>query len=78
MGGALATLAAHSFAVKAQSEGARPATSCYTFGAPRTGNHAWAAEYEDLVPDTWHIINDQVCPYSPQPGSSLKSQLHQG
>ena len=34
---------------------------CYTFGAPRTGNHTWAREYEELVPDTWHIINDQVC-----------------
>lgn len=28
--------------------------------APRTGNDVWAREYEQLVPDTWHIINDQV------------------
>ena len=34
--------------------------SCYTFGAPRTGNHAFAREYNEAVPDTWGIINDQV------------------
>ena len=34
--------------------------SCYTFGAPRTGNHAFAHEYNEGVPDTWGIINDQV------------------
>ncbi len=34
--------------------------SCYTFGAPRTGNHAFAREYNAAVPDTWSIINDQV------------------
>ena len=34
--------------------------SCYTFGAPRTGNHAFAHEYNELVPDTWGIINDQA------------------
>ena len=34
---------------------------CYTFGAPRVGNCAWAAEYEGLVPSTFHVINDQVC-----------------
>ena len=36
--------------------------SCYTFGAPRTGNHAFAREYNEAVPDTWGIINDQVGP----------------
>jgi hypothetical protein len=36
--------------------------SCYTFGAPRTGNHAFAREYNKAVPDTWGVINDQV-PY---------------
>ena len=34
--------------------------SCYTFGAPRTGNHAFAKEYNAAVPDTWSVINDQV------------------
>lgn len=34
--------------------------SVYTFGAPRAGNHAFAKVYEAAVPDTWHVINDQV------------------
>jgi hypothetical protein len=34
--------------------------SVYTFGAPRVGNHAFARQYEAAVPDTWHVINDQV------------------
>lgn len=33
---------------------------CYSFGAPRTGNHAFAKEYNKMVPDTWAVINDQV------------------
>ena len=33
---------------------------CYTFGAPRTGNHAFATDYNHVVPDTWSIINDQA------------------
>ena len=33
---------------------------CYTFGAPRVGNQAWASECGDLVPATFHVINDQV------------------
>lgn len=39
---------------------ARPVwLSVYTFGAPRTGNHAFAREYGQLVPDSWSVINDQ-------------------
>lgn len=34
--------------------------SCYSFGAPRTGNHAFAKDYNKMVPDTWSIINDQA------------------
>ena len=29
-------------------------------GAPRTGNHAFARVYMQHVPDTWHMINNQV------------------
>ncbi|KAK9823875.1 hypothetical protein WJX72_006114 [[Myrmecia] bisecta] len=38
-----------------------PAASLHvtTFGAPRTGNHAFAREYILAIPDTWHIINDR-------------------
>ena len=60
LGGALATLAAHSFATRALELGAQPAVTCYTFGSPRAGNPAFAREYTQLVPDTWHVINDQV------------------
>ena len=35
------------------------AVQCYTFGAPRTGNHAFAAELKRMVPDSWAVINDQ-------------------
>jgi hypothetical protein len=58
LGGALAVLAAHEL----QRELGLPSEhlSVYTFGAPRTGNHAYAAEYAAAVPDTWHTINNQV------------------
>ena len=55
LGGALATLAAQDL----QAEFRFPQLYCYTFGAPRTGNHAFAAESTRLVPETWHVINDQ-------------------
>lgn len=32
----------------------------YTYGAPRAGNHRFAHTYMRAVPDTWHIIHDQV------------------
>ena len=56
LGGALATLAAHDL----QAEFGFPHLHCYTFGAPRTGNHAFAAETSRLVPETWHVINDRA------------------
>ena len=31
---------------------------CYTFGAPRTGNHTFAHMYDSAVPETWHVINN--------------------
>ena len=40
LGGALASLAAHKFAVTARQKGANPGIACYTFGAPRTGKPA--------------------------------------
>lgn len=33
---------------------------CYTFGAPRVGNPAFAKEYDELVQDSWSIVNDQA------------------
>ena len=56
LGGALATLAAHDL----QAEFRFPRLHCYTFGAPRTGNHAFAAQTSRMVPETWHVINDRA------------------
>jgi predicted lipase len=36
------------------------ALSVYTFGAPRVGNHAFAREFSERVPQLWNVINDQV------------------
>ena len=61
LGGALATLAAYDIKqalVKANRQDVE--LLCYSFGAPRTGNHAFAREYNQMVPDTWSIINNQV------------------
>jgi hypothetical protein len=50
-----ATLAAYDIAARFPSL----AVSCYTFGAPRTGNRAFADDYSRVVEDTWHIINGE-------------------
>lgn len=60
MGGALATLAAPEITTALNQAGMPVHVSCYTFGAPRTGNHAFAREMERTVPDTWGLINDQA------------------
>ena len=57
LGGALATLAAYDIAHATFKEGRQPNQVVYTFGAPRTGNHAFAKEFQACVPDCWHIIN---------------------
>ena len=80
LGGALAELAAHSFAFRAQQNKSREdhgwdisrRMCCYTFGAPRTGNAAWAAEVEALAPATFHVINDQVQSSADHCGSELR------
>ena len=66
MGGALANLAA--FDIRKQLLDKKQSNAnvvCYTFAAPRTGNHAFAQEYNAMVPDTWSVINDQVKGYKP-------------
>lgn len=82
LGGALATLCAYDVAAAIRDSAsagrtAMPAhveVSCYTFGAPRTGNKAFMKDYNALIPDSWAIINDQVtervCPHR-QRGPSL-------
>ncbi|KAL0026556.1 hypothetical protein WJX77_006522 [Trebouxia sp. C0004] len=60
LGGALATLAAYDICKQLQEAQHDTAeVICYSFGAPRTGNHAFADDYNRMVPDTWSIINDQ-------------------
>ena len=61
LGGALSQLAAYNL-VEAPSAAKIPVRpACYTFGAPRVGNHAFAQNFADTIPDTWHLINDQAC-----------------
>ena len=57
----MATLAAYDIRQQLQEAGQGSVeVVCYSFGAPRTGNHAFAHDYNRKVPDTWSIINDQV------------------
>ncbi|EFN58927.1 hypothetical protein CHLNCDRAFT_140897 [Chlorella variabilis] len=60
-GFALAPAAAVAPAAPPPSAAALPAVSLttVTFGAPRTGNHAFAREYDAALPDCWSIINGQ-------------------
>ena len=60
LGGALGVLAAYDIAQAAAEQGLDIRLACYTFGAPRVGNHNFAADHEQVVPDAWSIINDQV------------------
>lgn len=53
LGGSLAMLAAYDIAALLPTLTVR----CYTYGAPRTGNRAFAEDYGRVVEDTWHIIN---------------------
>lgn len=60
LGGAMATLAAWDIATLLSGFPATAYTMrCYTFGAPRVGDHTFAALYKRLVPNTWDVANDQ-------------------
>ncbi|CAL8470482.1 g10024 [Coccomyxa elongata] len=59
LGGSLANLAAYDIARALEHCPRMTRIICYTFGSPRTGNHAFARDYQRVVPDTWSIINDQ-------------------
>ncbi|CAL8462126.1 g1657 [Coccomyxa elongata] len=54
LGGALATLAAYDI----QAAFGIKDLQVYTYGAPRTGNYAFARDYEELVQETWHVVHD--------------------
>ena len=54
-------LAGHSLGGALQQAGRQDVkVLCYSFGAPRTGNRAFAKDYNRVVPDTWSIINERV------------------
>ncbi|GFR45731.1 hypothetical protein Agub_g7147 [Astrephomene gubernaculifera] len=53
LGGALATLASYDLKLR---DATRDIT-CYTYGAPRVGNKAFAEEYNSLVPHTFRVTN---------------------
>eukprot|EP00892_Ulva_mutabilis_P005827 jgi/Ulvmu1/3616/UM017_0028.1 len=56
LGGAVAQLA--SFDIVRELGVPPQQISVYTFGCPRIGNHTLSAEFQEVVPDTWHVIND--------------------
>ena len=60
MGGALALLAAYDISRAMEWVSKPTKVICYTFGAPRIGNHAFAHTYNKMVPETWNVVNDQV------------------
>ncbi|KAK9790954.1 hypothetical protein WJX73_010669 [Symbiochloris irregularis] len=59
LGGAMAVLAAYDIALALKPLPTRTRVSCYTFGAPRVGNHAFARDCDAIIPDQWSLINDQ-------------------
>ena len=62
LGGALAVLAA--FDIKRALSDFR--MEMYTYGTPYPANRAFAREFNELLPHTWHIIHDGVsCPVAP-------------
>lgn len=59
LGGGLGSIAAADLALQLSTAGIRDAVDmqCYFFGAPRTGNHSFAALHRELVPATWLMAN---------------------
>lgn len=55
--GALASLAAIDIAQEFGDILEKHQIICYTFGAPRTGNHSFARDCNEMVPETWNIMN---------------------
>ena len=56
LGGALAVLAA--FDIRRAMPDFR--VEMYTYGTPYPGNQAYAREFNELLPDTWHVIHEGV------------------
>jgi len=58
----LATLAAYDVRAMSKKHNCSAKVTCITFGAPRTGNHSFARELQEMVPDCWHVINGDPHP----------------
>ena len=58
LGGALAVLAA--FDIKLAIGSLQ--MEMYTYGTPYPGNRAFAREFDELIPEAWHVIHDGVSP----------------
>ena len=61
LGGALSVLCAYDLASrprKAWYEDQKPTVVNYNFGSPRVGNSSFAYSYNQLVPNTWRVVND--------------------
>ena len=85
LGGALATLAAHEFRTVALSYGVDRDLACYTFGAPRVGNHAFAREFNnvrtsDYTAVCYHLrgLREAIACLVTVSIRGLKSSLHLG
>lgn len=80
LGGALATLAAVDFQAMHRIETER--VSCMSFGAPKAGNFGFAKIYNELVPQSFRIVNDTDLvarmPRSYNGGSILSRYKHAG
>ena len=74
-GGALSQLAAFDIALDQGLALSPDQIVCYSVAAPRTGNHAFAAAYNAVVPHTWNVINDQANFPSQQRSPSQKPWL---
>ena len=61
----MATLAAYDIHTNLDAKAMRGVeVVCYTFAAPRTGNHAFARDYNTRVRDSWSVICDQVSTFA--------------
>ena len=56
LGGALAVLAA--FDIKLAISSLQ--VEVYTYGTPYPSNRAFAREFNELLPEAWHVIHDGV------------------
>jgi hypothetical protein len=57
LGGAAAKLAAYAITSSLKSKHVDFHMKCYSYGAPRCGNSAFAADYNDVVPHTWNVMH---------------------